>query len=137
MNFKPSLTVLRQLVLAAVALPPGLACSADLVVITHSGTTLSADDIKDVYSGQTQMSGATRLVPVDNGAAQEAFLAQVVKSDLSRYNSAWVKKSFRDGISAPAVKTGDADVLDFVRRTPGAVGYVRVVPAGVNVVQLK
>ena len=123
--------------LALAALWAPKAEAADYVVITHPGLTLSADDIKDVYIGQMQMAGSIRLVPVDNGAAQEAFLARVVRMEVGRYNTAWIKKAFRDGVSAPALKAGDAEVLEFVRRTPGAVGYVRVVAAGVNVVLLK
>ena len=123
--------------LALAALWAPKAEAADYVVITHPGLTLSADDIKDVYIGQMQMAGSIRLVPVDNGAAQEAFLARVVRMEVGRYNTAWLKKAFRDGVSAPALKAGDAEVLEFVRRTPGAVGYVRVVAAGVNVVVLK
>ena len=123
--------------LALAALWAPKAEAADYVVITHPGLTLSADDIKDVYIGQMQMAGSIRLVPVDNGAAQEAFLARVVRMEVGRYNTAWIKKAFRDGVSAPALKASDAEVLEFVRRTPGAVGYVRVVAAGVNVVLLK
>ena len=123
--------------LALAALWAPKAEAADFVVITHPGLTLSADDIKDVYIGQMQMAGSIRLVPVDNGPAQEAFLARVVRMEIGRYNTAWIKKAFRDGVSAPALKAGDAEVLDFVRRTPGAVGYIRVVAAGVNVVLLK
>ena len=123
--------------LALAALWAPKAEAADFVVITHPGLTLSADDIKDVYIGQMQMAGSIRLVPVDNGPAQEAFLARVVRMEIGRYNTAWIKKAFRDGVSAPALKAGDAEVLEFVRRTPGAVGYIRVVAAGVNVVVLK
>ena len=123
--------------LALAALWTPKAEAADYVVITHPGLTLSADDIKDVYIGQMQMAGSIRLVPVDNGPTQEAFLARVVRMEVGRYNTAWIKKAYRDGVSAPALKAGDAEVLEFVRRTPGAVGYVRVVAAGVNVVVLK
>ena len=123
--------------LALAALWAPKAEAADYVVITHPGLTLSADDIKDVYIGQMQMAGSIRLVPVDNGAAQEAFLARVVRMEVGRYNTAWIKKAYRDGVTAPALKAGDAEVLEFVQRTPGAVGYVRVVAAGVNVVVLK
>ena len=127
--------VTTALALAALWAPKAEA--ADYVVITHPGLTLSAEDIKDVYIGQMQMAGSIRLVPVDNGPAQEAFLARVVRMEVGRYNTAWIKKAYRDGVSAPALKAGDAEVLEFVRRTPGAVGYVRVVAAGVNVVVLK
>lgn len=123
--------------LAVAALWAPKARAADFVIITHPGLTLSADDIKDVYIGRMQMSGSIPLVPVDNGQAQEAFLARVLRMEVGRYNTAWIKKAFRDGVSAPVLKSADAEVLDFVRRNPGAVGYVRVVPAGANVLVLR
>jgi hypothetical protein len=108
------------------------------VVITNPTVTLSGDDVRDVYLGEKQVAGSVRLVPVDNASAQAAFLAQVIKLDATKYATAWTKKSFRDGLTAPPVKANDAEVIDFVKRTPGGVGYVGSAPAGgVNVVNLK
>jgi hypothetical protein len=106
------------------------------VVITHSAVTLSADDVRDVFLGEKQIAGRVKLVPVDNAAAQAAFLVQVMKLDAAKYATTWTKKSFRDGLNPPAVKATDAEVTDFVKRTPGAVGYVSAAPAGgVNIVK--
>jgi hypothetical protein len=108
-----------------------------LVIITNSALTLSADDVRDVFLGDKQMSGTTKLVPIDNASAQAAFLSQVVKLDPVKYAAAWTKKSFRDGVNPPAVKATDAEVVDFVKHVPGAVGYVTgAPPGGVNVVKL-
>lgn len=111
--------------------------SADgLVVITHPAVKLSADEVRDVFTGDKQMSGATKLVPIDNASAQEAFLATFVKLDSAKYTTAWTKRAFRDGLTAPAVKATDIEVTEFVKKTPGAVGYVKTAPAaGVNVVK--
>jgi hypothetical protein len=122
--------------LAAVICAPAAADS--LVVITHPSVTLAADDVRDVFLGEKQLAGNVKLVPVDNAAAQAAFLAEVVKLDAAKYSTTWTKKSFRDGLNPPPVKATDAEVTDFVKRTPGAVGYVTVAPAGgVNVVRPK
>jgi len=106
-------------------------------VVTHPGVTLASGDVRDVYIGEKQFVGAVKLVPVDNGTAQEKFLAAVVKVDVAKYNAIWTKKSFREGLSQPAAKSGDAEVLDFVRKTPGAVGYIGDASkaSGVNVVK--
>ena len=53
----------------------------------------------------------------------------------AKYAATWTKKAFRDGLVQPPLKSGDSEVVDFVRRTPGAVGYVGTSPSGVNVVQ--
>jgi hypothetical protein len=119
-------------VLLALLLPQ-LAYAADVVVISHPGTAISAGDVKDVFLGDKQFAGATKLVPVDNASLQDSFLSKYLDMSRNKYSSAWTKKSFRDGLIAPAMKSGDAEVIDFVKRTPGAVGYVSSAPSGVNV----
>jgi hypothetical protein len=112
-----------------------LAHAGDVTIITHPGTSLSANDVHDVYTGEKQFAGSVKLVPVDNAALQESFLSKVVQMPGAKYSSLWSKKAFRDGLTAPAVKSGDAEVIEFVKHTPGAVGYVGSSPSGVNVVK--
>ncbi len=119
-------------VLLALLLPQ-LANAADVVVISHPGTTISSSDVKDVFLGDKQFAGGTKLIPVDNLSLQDAFLSKYLDMAKTKYNSAWTKKSFRDGLTAPAMKSGDAEVIDFVKQNPGAVGYVSSAPSGVNV----
>ncbi len=126
-------TVAAALCLAALCAP---ARAVGLVFITNPAVTLSADEVRDVFMGEKQMAGATKLVPVDNASAQDAFLAGVIKLEPAKYATVWTKKAFRDGLNPPALKATDAEVADFVRRTPGAVGYVKTAPSGgVNIVK--
>ena len=119
-------------VLLALLLPQ-LAIAADVVVISHPGIAISAGDVKDVFLGEKQFAGGTKLIPVDNASLQDSFLSKFLDMARSKYSSAWTKKSFRDGLTPPAMKSGDAEVIDYVKRTPGAVGYVSSAPSGVNV----
>lgn len=119
----------------AAALLCSNAAFADVFVIAHSSVQISGNDVREIFVGDRQFAGSIKLIPVDNGPAQEQFLAKALKMDGARYNSAWTKKSFREGLNPPAVKSGDAEVIDYVRKTPGAVGYVGSAPAGVTVVQ--
>lgn len=107
---------------------------ADIFVISNPSTQIAAGEVKDVFTGEKQFAGSTKLIPVDNGPAQEAFLSSALKMEASRYNTIWTKKSFREGLNPPSVKSGDTEVADFVRKTPGAVGYVTSQPSGVTVV---
>lgn len=126
----------RAAVAACVFFAAAGAAAEGPVVITHPAVTLAADDVRDVFLGEKQVAGSVKLVPVDNAAAQPAFLAQVMKLDAAKYATTWTKKSFRDGLNPPAVKATDVEVIDFVKRTPGAVGYVSAAPAaGVNIVR--
>jgi ABC-type phosphate transport system substrate-binding protein len=121
--------------LAALLLCAAVAAQAEQYVISHPGTTVTAADVKDVYLGEKQFAGSVKLVPVDNAQAQDQFLSKVLNLDKQKYSTVWTKKAFRDGLTQPATKAGDNDVLDFVKRTPGAVGYVTVNPTGVNIVE--
>lgn len=111
------------------------AARAEVVVIANSSIQVSMADVAEIFFGEKQFAGATKLLPVDNGSLQENFLSKVLKIDSGKYHTKWAKKAFREGLNPPAVKANDAEVIDYVRRTPGAVGYVASAPAGVTVVQ--
>ncbi len=106
----------------------------DLFVISNSNIMLAKEDIREIFLGEKQFAGSMKIAPVDNSAAQGVFLSQVVKIHTSRYNSNWTKKGFRDGLAQPPVKSGDAEVINFVKSTPGAVGYVTTQPRDVIVI---
>ena len=93
-------------------------------VIAHPSVNLSPDEVRDVFLGEKQLAGDLRLIPVDNSAIQAEFLAKVLQTDAKKYAARWTKKTFREGITAPAVKGSDAEVTAYVRGTPGAIGYV-------------
>src|SRR4051794_19721843 len=107
---------------------------ADIYVIANSNG-LAAADVRNIFLGEKRVAGAVRLVPIDNSALQAEFLSKVLKLNAARYKTLWTKKSFREGLNAPPVKAGDAEVLVVVKSTPGAVGYVGFPPTGVKVIQ--
>ena len=129
-RFSPTAVLLP---LAAVLLVPQAARAGE--VIANASVTLSADEVREVFVGDKQLAGGTKLVPVDNGAAQADFTAKVLQMDVAKYTSLWTKKAFREGLTAPAVKGSDAEVIAYVKATPGAVGYVAGASAGVKVLQ--
>jgi hypothetical protein len=121
------------LAVAALALAPWGARAGE--VIANAGVMLSADEIRDVFLGEKQFVGSLKLVPVDNSSLHHDFLSKVLQSDVRKYAARWTRKSFRDGLAPPAVKGSDAEVIAFVRSTPGAVGYVSTSTPGVKVLE--
>ena len=109
--------------------------AGDLVVITNPDISISSTEVKDVFLGEKQFAGSTKLVAVDNAAAQVNFLSKFMRMDAAKYNSIWIKKSFRDGLTAPAIKSGDAEIIEYIKRTPGSIGYVSTDPAGAKIIQ--
>lgn len=126
--------ILNTLILSA-GCAAGAAWAGDVYVIANASVTLSADEVHDVFVGDKQLASGVKLVPMDNSAAQADFLAKVVKVDAGKYSSIWAKKGFRDGISPPPVRGSDAEVINAVKSTPGAVSYVTKAPADIKVVQ--
>ena len=111
------------------------AVADDLYLVCHAGVSLAAADVRDVFLGEKQFLNSIQLVPVDNMAAQPAFLEKVLKMDGIKYDTIWAKKSFRDGINAPAAMANDAAVLAFIKRTPGGCGYITIEPpVGITVI---
>ena len=111
------------------------AYAEDVYLVANPETQISSTDVKDIFSGEKQFFGSQKIVPVDNGTLQADFLAKVFKIPLDRYNALWTKKSFRYGINPPAVKVNDADVIAFVKSTPGAVGYVSKPSPAVKIIE--
>ena len=109
------------------------ACAAAGEIIAHESVHLSAAEVRDVFLGERQLLGNLRLVPVDNVAAHADFLAKVLQTDAPKYAARWTRKSFREGLAAPAMKGSDAEVTAFVKATPGSIGYVSTPSAGVKV----
>jgi ABC-type phosphate transport system substrate-binding protein len=127
---KLTITLVQRGVLWAIMLftaAPALAF-ADVYVIVNPSLNLTADDIKNIYTGEKELAESTKIRPQDNSAAREEFLKKVLGLDFAKYESMWTKKSFRDGINPPTVRASDAEVIAFVKSNPGAIGYVTTAP---------
>jgi len=115
---------------AAAAFLCGPAFAGDIYVVCNSGVALQASDVRDVFIGEKAFAGSVKLAPADNAAAQAQFLEKAVKLDAARYSNLWTKKSFRDGVNPPPVKSSDAEALAYVKQTPGGCSYVQAAPPG-------
>jgi hypothetical protein len=101
---------------------------ADVYVICNAGLELSKEDIADVFLGEKQVAGGKKLTPMDNGPIEVTFLQKVLRTTKVKYEMQWAKVAFREGLNAPQVKSGDADVIAGVKESPGGVGYISQVP---------
>ncbi len=110
-------------------------CFADVYVISNQSITIDPSDIPDIFLGDKQFNGNTRIIPVDNLSAQAQFLDKALKLEPGKYSSKWVKKTFRDGMNPPIMKSTDLEVIDYVKRTVGSVGYVTFTGPGVNIIK--
>lgn len=109
--------------------------AADLYVIANPSVELNENQIHDVFVGNKQIVGGAKVIPMDNATLQTEFLAKVLKLDGQKYGLIWTKKGFREGLNPPSVKSSDAEVVSAVKSTPGAIGYVASLPAGVQLIK--
>jgi ABC-type phosphate transport system substrate-binding protein len=123
----------HRLVLLLAALLPVVASAGE--VISNASLSLTPDEIRDVFLGEKLLVHGLRLVPVDNGVVQEEFLSKILQTDVQKYYARWTRKSFHEGISPPALKGSDAEVIAFVKATPGAIGYIRSHSTGLHILQ--
>ena len=115
--------------------PPASAQTRTIYLIAAPGLTLSAKDVKDVYLGKKTFSGSTQLVPVGNAVGFVEFMERVLGVTPVKFESTWSKKTFQDGLNPPKLLMSDTAVINFVKATPGAIGYVSRAPAGVTVIE--
>ncbi|MGZ3774522.1 MAG: phosphate ABC transporter substrate-binding protein [Pseudobdellovibrionaceae bacterium] len=129
-------TLFKITLAAIVGLFSGQMAFADVYVISNSAVNISAGDIKDIFTGEKQSVGGTKLAVADNKAAIGEFTQKALGLDEAKYSATWSKKNFRDGVPLPKAKANDAETFDFVKSTPGGVGYsTSAPPAGITMVK--
>jgi ABC-type phosphate transport system substrate-binding protein len=96
-------------------------------------TSLSKKEISDLFlKKKTKWADGTTVAPVDlnaNSKTREDFSQQIHGKGTSAIRSFWQQAAFSGTASAPPEKASDAEVIDFVKKNPGAIGYV---PASAN-----
>ncbi len=133
---------LLQLLMLLCAAAAGAARAADNtpVVVAHAAVArVDAATLQRLYTGRAiEVAGqpVTVVSLVPGSPLRERFLNQVVGLDDERYLAYWtVRRHVGKGIPPRELKTA-AEVLEFVRGTPGAIGYVGAadLKPGVNVI---
>jgi len=126
----------RRLLLALVLALAGASLSpaADgFVVIVHPsvvGTSIRRADLAAVFLKKAlRWSGGGGLaVPVDQSgtsSVRKAFSEAVIGYSAAQVLQYWQKQMFSpSGLRPPQVKGSDAEVIEFVKKNAGSVGYV-------------
>jgi hypothetical protein len=120
------------------------AAAGDLKVIANesvSASAVSADDLKGVFLGtKTSLDGAhVEPVLAKSGAAHEAFLKEYLGKTDSALETYYRSLVFTGKGSVPKTLAGDAEIVSYVAKTKGAVGYVsaNAAIAGVKTLEVK
>jgi hypothetical protein len=134
------------LAVAAVCLLLGqIASAAEVKVIANSSvgaTSVSADELKGVFlATKTSLSDGSHVEPVleKGGAIHEAFVKEYLGKTDSALQTYYRSLVFTGKASMPKMLASDAEVIAYVAKTKGAIGYVSAgaSTSGVKTLELK
>ena len=121
---------LHYFLLAALTIGAVAAQAADIKVIANSSvgaTSVSSDELKGVFlATKSSLSDGSHVEPVllKGGPAHEAFLKDYVGKSDSALETYYRSLVFTGKGSMPKSFATDAEVVAYVEKTKGAIGYV-------------
>jgi ABC-type phosphate transport system substrate-binding protein len=133
------------LLILAVAGFCGVEARAQVVVIANPGVKaaeVSRSDLRDVFNGvATSLKDGSHVSPalLKSGATSDAFLSAYIGKPDGAFRAGWRSLVFSGQASMPRTLESDAAMVEYVARTPGAVGYVSsgAPHEGVKVLQVR
>lgn len=120
------------------------ALSAEETVILNGASalaSLSEDDLKDYYLGKKASwpdGSKVVVVVLKEGASHEKLMSKLGKST-SQFTTGWKKLVFTGKGAMPEQVGSEDDLVSFVAKTPGSIGFVDAgkVKEGVKAVPVK
>jgi ABC-type phosphate transport system substrate-binding protein len=109
---------------------PGMAVAEDLIVIGNRSvpeSELSPGDIQSVFLGKKKMWSnglKVEMSTLSDGELTDRFLEAYVKKNANTFKNYWKKQVFTGGGKPPVSFDREKDLVDYVSKTKGAVGYV-------------
>lgn len=106
---------------------PAMAPSTLIVVANADTPALDADTLQKIYLGKVVEVGGRSIIPVNltkGSSLRAAFMEQVLAQDDEKFTAYWTVRRYIGKGSPPREFDSPGDLLEFVRKTPGAVGYV-------------
>jgi len=123
----------------------GAASAADIKVIANPSvgtSSVSVDEIKGVFlATKTSLADGSHVEPVleKDGPTHQAFLKEYIGKTDSALETYYRSLVFTGKASMPKMLAADAEVVAYVAKTKGAVGYVSAgaSTAGVKTLEVK
>lgn len=116
------------LALLAISLSVPASLRAELVVIAHPESRVSEltrSELINIFMGRyRKLPSGIAALPVDLGPLRAKFYRELVNKDMAEINSYWARLMFSGQASPPLQIDTQKDLLDYVRRNPGAIGFV-------------
>lgn len=120
------------------------AIAGELFIVNSSVSVnaLDPDSLKNIYLGnKAQWPDGTKIIPVmlERGPVHESFIKDVVKKSLAQFSSYWQQAVFTGKGQPPKSFATEAELVSYVAKTRGAIGYIGPSTAheGVKVIEQK
>jgi ABC-type phosphate transport system substrate-binding protein len=128
------------LVLALAVMTAEASAAGDIVVIGNANLTkLDAETVERIYTGKAVKVGDIPVTAVNvtsDNPVRRRFLKTYLNRDDDVYVAYWTVRRY-SGLGAPPKELpSSAEVINYVKSTPGAIGYVEegeVLPPGLNI----
>ena len=95
---------------------------------SNSVSSLTKKEASDLFlKKKTKWSDGTTVSPVDLSSGikvREEFSQQVHGKSTSAIRNFWQQAAFSGTASAPPEKLSDEEVIEYVKKNPGGVGYI-------------
>lgn len=131
----------------AVLLTLGMAQSslAGVIVIANEDVpvgSLSDSDLKNIYLGKKTFWNSDvkiTLTVLKEGGVHESFLKDYVGKTPEQFKNYWNKILFTGAGTPPTPFSSEADLVDYVKKTRGAIGYIdsQTSHQGVRVIDIR
>lgn len=114
----------------ALALLLAQRAQAQVVVIANpsvKAVEVSKADLRDIFSGvSSSVTGGSQVLPVllKQGTVHDEFLTKYVGKSDTAFRATWRSLVFSGQGVMPRSMESEAAVVDYVARTPGAIGYI-------------
>lgn len=95
---------------------------------TGAAASITKKDVSRFFLKKTTRWGdGTQVVVVDNAPSsqvREAFSLEILGKKVSNIETYWLQQVFSGRAVPPEVRNSDAEIVEFIRSQPGAIGYV-------------
>jgi len=110
------------------------AVSGATVVVNNEvdAAELDAESLERIFLGKkTLWDSGQRITPAlvnETSDVSKAFLEEILRKSVPQYRAYWKKRLFSGGGTVPKTFRSSKEVIDFVTKTPGAIGIVENAP---------
>lgn len=111
----------KSIVALAIASTMTISASAlaDVIAISNSADTFTMDNVQDAWKGKVKVQ------LIENAASADGFYKDIIGKSKSSVQKKLERKAFSGRIPAPIKKSTDAEVIAYVAKNPGSIGYIQ------------